>query len=62
MPDLGEFPLRLDMQKLMREITVTAIVTVRKTREYKIRYWFGVRLLRLATWVLGCGFEMEEAK
>ena len=60
MPVAAEIPLRLDAQKLMREITV--VVAVRKTPGYRVRRWLGLRLLRMGAWVLGCGFEVEEAQ
>jgi len=60
MPNIRGIPLRLDAQKLMREITV--LVAVRKTPGYKVRRWLGLQFLRMGAWVLGCGFEAGERR
>lgn len=34
-------------------------VTLHLTREFKVRYWIAVWLIRLAAWVLNCDVRVE---
>jgi hypothetical protein len=42
--------------------TTTLVVTVRLTREFRLRMWIALQLFKLASRVLNCGFRLEEAE
>lgn len=48
---------RTSYSELMSGNTITFEVTGR--RRYAVRYWIAVRLIRLASAVLGCGVEVK---
>lgn len=41
---------------------VTLTVTVRVSREFRVRQWISLRLIRLAGWVMGFGVEVKAEK
>ena len=43
------------VRRLEFKVTVTGIKTMR------VRMWLGVRLIRLAAMVIGCGIKVEES-
>ncbi len=42
--------------------TATMVVTVKITREFRLRFWVAHQLMRLAAKVLNCGFRLEKAE
>ena len=44
------------MRKLTHDVKMT--ITYKLSKEFKIRRWIAVNLIRLATLVLGCGLEV----
>ena len=55
MPDSAT--VRYDFRRVPKDVTL--VLEFHVTREWKVRYWIAVRLLRLAALVLGCGIEIE---
>lgn len=39
--------------------TLTAHVDVILTRQFHVRMWLGMQLLKMAAWVLGCNFIFD---
>lgn len=39
--------------------TMTVDIRPIYTREFHLRMWLGLRLLRMAAWALGCNFQLE---
>ena len=48
---------KLKVDSLNKDFTLE--VTVRITRQMRLRMWVAVRLISLAAWVLGCDIEIE---
>jgi len=46
------------MRKLTHDVKMT--ITYKLSKEFKIRRWIAVNLIRLATLVLGCGLEVVD--
>jgi len=46
----------LGMRKFPQDVVM--VVEFHLTREFMVRKWVAVQLLRLAAWVLGCGIEV----
>lgn len=38
---------------------VTMHVRITRERQFKVRLWIAIRLMKLATHVLGCGIDVE---
>ena len=55
----NEIPVTIDLTKPMPP-EATMIVTINYTREYKIRKWLGIELLKLASRVFGAEIRIEE--
>ena len=51
-------PIPLEMKKLTKEITL--VVSIKQTREFKVRMWLAKRLWILGTKVAGCGIRFDE--
>jgi hypothetical protein len=45
------------MNKLSHDVTLE--FTVKLSKEFRIRYWMAVNLIKLATIILGCGLEIN---
>ena len=48
--------VQYDFRELPKDITL--VVEFHETWEWKVRQWVAVKLIWLATWVLGCGVEV----
>jgi hypothetical protein len=48
---------KIPSQRAMEHITMQ--VTVDHPTLWRVRFWLGMRLLRLAAWVVGCGIEIQ---
>lgn len=48
----------IDLKKFSKDNVMT--VTVNVTNEFKVRVWLGIRLIALASCVMGMGFEFVE--
>ena len=48
---------KLKVDSLNKDFTLE--VTVRITRQMRLRMWTAVRLISLAAWVLGCDIDVE---
>ena len=46
------------LNKLTHDVKMT--ITFKLSKEFKIRRWIAVNLIRLATLVLGCGLEVVD--
>ena len=57
----SEIPVIIDLTKPLPSET-TMIVTTNYTREYKVRKWLGIELLKMAAKVFGAGIRIEERK
>jgi hypothetical protein len=55
MAKLGEvrFPVAKALQSMTLQVRVTGL------RRFRIRVWLGIRLLKLAAWVIGTGINIE---
>ena len=51
-------PIPVEMKKLTKEVTL--VVSVKETREFKIRMWLAKCLWILGTKVAGCGIRFDE--
>jgi hypothetical protein len=50
-------PVRVQASRICRDITLHVSVT--GLRVFRARWWLALRLLRLATWVGGCGLKVD---
>jgi hypothetical protein len=41
---------------------VTLNVTVRTTKQFRLRVWLGTRLIMLAGWIMGCNIFVEQSR
>ena len=55
----NEIPVTIDLTKPLPS-EATMVVTINYTREYKIRKWLGIELLKLASRVFGAEIRIEE--
>lgn len=56
---LGSRVVDIDVVELMKAFTLT--VTVKRTKELRVRLWLAAQLMRLAAWVAGMkSVVMEE--
>ena len=46
------------LRKFPSSLTLT--VTVVETPEFRVRFWLGRQLIRLAVWVWGCNVEFKQ--
>lgn len=52
-------PITVAAKVPLPSTTLYVDVCVKITRQYRIRLWLGMTLIRLAAWVLGCNVEFE---
>jgi hypothetical protein len=52
-------PHKVWLHKFNPQITLT--VEIRLSRRFRLRKWLALRLIWLATLILGCGLEVEES-
>jgi len=50
----------LNVRKLSKDTTLTVMVKV--TKEFRLRMWIGLKLMALASWVIGCNFKVDKGK
>lgn len=53
-------PAHVDIRRLNQNVTMT--VTLTETREWRVRRWLALGLIRLATTVLGCRLEIADSQ
>ena len=49
----------LELRKLSNKTTIH--IKIKVTREFKIRTWVAIQLLKLTALILGCGIEFEDS-
>lgn len=45
------------MPKLMKQISIKAVVT--GARQVRFRIWLGTKVMLLAAWIIGCSIEID---
>lgn len=53
-------PAHVDIRRLNKNVTMT--VTLTETREWRVRRWLALGLIRMATTVLGCRLEIADSQ
>ena len=51
--------LNLGLKRFPKSVEMS--VTIHQTREFLVRRWIAVRLIKAAAWVLNCGIEVIHA-
>ncbi|CDO35000.1 hypothetical protein [Novosphingobium sp. KN65.2] len=47
----------ISMPKLMKQISIKAVVT--GARQVRFRIWLGTKVMLLAAWIIGCSIEID---
>lgn len=53
-------PAHIDLRRLNQNVTMT--VTLTETREWRLRRWLALGLIRMATTVLGCRLDIADSQ
>ena len=49
----------IKVQELVRD-RLTLRISLKGIKVWRVRLWFGMRILKLAAWVIGCGIKVED--
>lgn len=53
-------PEIVNLKKFNKDTTLT--VTLKITKQFKLRILVALKLIHIATWVLGCGLKIKQIK
>ncbi len=52
-------PIPIEMNSLIKDVTL--VVSIKQTRQFRIRIWLAMRLWVLGAKIAGCGFRVDES-
>ena len=58
MATIGSAKVNMDMERVMRDVTLE--LKIIETPRFKFRKWLGIKIIWLATVVLGCRLKVVE--
>lgn len=58
MANARDAAITIGINRLSHDVVMS--VTVAMTRQFRLRVWLALKLIRLATWILGCGLKVED--